>query len=111
MEALAVSNLIAGGETSRVQFKLNVTNVTSIAQEMVAFANTRGGMILIGVHDKTGQVDGCVVGGLPYSARPRLRLKFCPVNGGIVAKKAPYRTKNIYPSTRHEYPGTFQIYP
>lgn len=58
MEALAVSNLIAGGETSRVQFKLNVTNVTSIAQEMVAFANTRGGMILIGVHDKTGQVDG-----------------------------------------------------
>jgi ATP-dependent DNA helicase RecG len=58
MEALEVINLIAGGETSTVQFKLNVTNATSIAQEMVAFSNTRGGYILIGVNDKTGEVDG-----------------------------------------------------
>jgi ATP-dependent DNA helicase RecG len=58
MEALEVINLIAGGETSSVQFKLNVTNATSIAQEMVAFANTKGGYILIGVNDKTGEVDG-----------------------------------------------------
>lgn len=42
MEAQEVLSLIAGGETSRVQFKLNVTNTTSIAQEMVAFSNTKG---------------------------------------------------------------------
>lgn len=51
-------NLIAGGETSRVQFKRDVTNTTGIAQEMVAFANTKGGIIIIGVNDKTGAVDG-----------------------------------------------------
>lgn len=58
MEALEVIDLIAGGETSKVQFKLNVTNATSIAQEMVAFANARGGFIIIGVNDKTGAVEG-----------------------------------------------------
>lgn len=58
MEALEVLNIIAGGETSQTQFKLNVTNATSIAQEMVAFANTKGGLIIIGVNDKTGAVQG-----------------------------------------------------
>lgn len=58
MEALDVLNIIAGGETSRVQFKINVTNVSSIAQEMVAFANTKGGLLLIGVDDKNGTVEG-----------------------------------------------------
>ena len=48
MEALEVLHLIAGGETSHIQFKLNVTNATGIAQEMAAFANTKGGLIIIG---------------------------------------------------------------
>ena len=58
MEALEVLDIIAGGETSKAQFKLNVTNATSIAQEIVAFANTKGGLIIIGVNDKTGSVEG-----------------------------------------------------
>lgn len=58
MKAQEVLNLIAGGETSHVQFKQDVTNETSIAQEMVAFANTKGGRIIIGVNDKTGEVEG-----------------------------------------------------
>lgn len=36
-----------------MQFKSNVHNVSSIGQEMVAFANTRGGTILIGIDDQT----------------------------------------------------------
>ena len=58
MEASEVLDIIAGGETSKAQFKLNVTNATSIAQEIVAFANTKGGFIIIGVNDKTGAVEG-----------------------------------------------------
>jgi ATP-dependent DNA helicase RecG len=58
MTATALLSLIAGGESSFVQFKENVTNVTSIAQEMVAFANRKGGQLLIGVNDKTGAVTG-----------------------------------------------------
>jgi ATP-dependent DNA helicase RecG len=48
--------LISNGETTTVQFKSDVKNVTSIAQEMVAFSNTKGGVILIGVDDKTGKI-------------------------------------------------------
>lgn len=58
MEALELLKLIQGGETSSVQFKLNVTNAISIAQEMVAFSNAKGGHILIGINDKTGDVVG-----------------------------------------------------
>ncbi len=53
-----VKELINKGETSRIQFKLNVFNEQGIAQEMVALANTRGGTILIGIDDKTWQVIG-----------------------------------------------------
>jgi hypothetical protein len=38
-----IKELISKGETSSTQFKLNISNELSIAQEMVAFANAKGG--------------------------------------------------------------------
>ena len=58
MTAKELLQLISGGETSFVQFKENVRNTTSIAHEMVAFANSKGGKIIIGVNDKTGKITG-----------------------------------------------------
>lgn len=58
MEAAELTELISNGETTKVQFKSDVNNVISIAQEMVAFSNTKGGLILIGVDDKTGKILG-----------------------------------------------------
>lgn len=58
MNAIELLDIISKGETSQVQFKANVTNEQSIAQEMVAFANTKGGTILIGVDDKTWDIIG-----------------------------------------------------
>lgn len=58
MEVTELLDLIAGGESSRVQFKENITNVTKIAQELVAFSNAKGGRIIIGVKDKTGEITG-----------------------------------------------------
>lgn len=46
------------GETTRVQFKREFTTQKEIAKEMIAFANSRGGMILFGVEDKTGELIG-----------------------------------------------------
>ena len=46
------------GETTMVQYKECFTTQTKIAQEMVAFANTHGGVILFGVQDKTGEMLG-----------------------------------------------------
>jgi ATP-dependent DNA helicase RecG len=49
--------LITTGEDSQTQFKSNVTNADSLAAEMVAFSNARGGTICIGVSDD-GQTTG-----------------------------------------------------
>jgi predicted HTH transcriptional regulator len=58
MEALELLEVIQKGENSRVQFKERLPHVNSIAQEMVAFSNTDGGRIIIGVNDKTGDLNG-----------------------------------------------------
>ncbi|QTY27873.1 helix-turn-helix domain-containing protein [Flavobacterium sp. CS20] len=53
MDALELLDLIQMGESSKVQFKIRVNNANSIGAEMVAFSNTKGGMIIVGVDDKT----------------------------------------------------------
>ncbi len=58
MDSTALLRLAAGGENSRVQFKVNMTNAVSVAQEIVAFSNSKGGILLIGIDDKTGEVVG-----------------------------------------------------
>ncbi|MEO0008697.1 MAG: hypothetical protein RJA20_2893 [Bacteroidota bacterium] len=58
MDASSLIHIIKGGETSRVQFKKDITNAHSAAQEMVAFANTGGGQLIVGVDDKTGGISG-----------------------------------------------------
>lgn len=59
MEAIELIELIARGEDGRTQFKQgqDVTNARSLAGEMAAFANSKGGRILIGVDD-AGSVTG-----------------------------------------------------
>lgn len=53
-----IKKLCALGENSKVQFKLKLENPAKIAPELVAFANSKGGVILIGIEDKTGQIVG-----------------------------------------------------
>lgn len=43
--------LVALGEDSSRQFKTDVTNADSLAADLVAFSNSHGGMVLIGVAD------------------------------------------------------------
>lgn len=59
MEAIELIELIARGEDSRTQFKQSqdVTNAKSLAGEIAAFANSKGGRILIGVDDN-GSITG-----------------------------------------------------
>lgn len=55
MDADLIKQLILNGESTTVQFKRDVKNIIQISQEIVAFANTKGGQLLIGVDDKTGE--------------------------------------------------------
>ena len=57
------------GETTTVQFKLEFTTTKQIAEEMVAFANTRGGVIVFGAEDKTGKMVGLTYEQLQYTSR------------------------------------------
>ena len=51
-------DIIACGETSTVQFKRQVDSVKQLVEEIVAFANSKGGMLLLGIEDKTGEIGG-----------------------------------------------------
>jgi predicted HTH transcriptional regulator len=57
MDATELIKLISSGEDSRTQLKENVTNPTSLAGELVAFSNSRGGRIFIGVTN-LGEIAG-----------------------------------------------------
>lgn len=54
MEAIELIELIGRGEDSRTQFKQNITSPESLAGDFVAFSNSRGGRLLIGVSDLGG---------------------------------------------------------
>ncbi len=57
MKPAELRKLAARGEDSRLQFKADVHNVDALAAEMVAFANSEGGRILIGVGND-GKITG-----------------------------------------------------
>lgn len=58
MDVLEVTELIQKGESSSVQFKVRINDAYKVGTEMVAFSNTGGGLIIIGVDDKTGEING-----------------------------------------------------
>ncbi|MDR0940016.1 MAG: putative DNA binding domain-containing protein [Mediterranea sp.] len=53
-----LKQLISQGETTTVQFKVRVNDAYKIGGEMVAFSNTHGGLLIVGIDDKTGKVKG-----------------------------------------------------
>lgn len=50
-----LENIIRHSEVSHVQFKERIDDKYKIGTEMVAFSNSRGGYLIIGVKDKTGE--------------------------------------------------------
>jgi ATP-dependent DNA helicase RecG len=57
METVEIMQILAQGEDSRNQFKKDVNNIDSLAQELIAFSNTLGGKIFVGADD-----DGSITG-------------------------------------------------
>ncbi|PLX02054.1 MAG: ATP-binding protein [Marinilabiliales bacterium] len=52
-----IKNLIKGGESMHLDFKFEISDAPKIARSLVAFANTKGGKLLIGVKDN-GSIAG-----------------------------------------------------
>ncbi len=57
------------GESTTMQYKLEFTTQKQIAEELVAFANTRGGIIIFGVEDNTGRMVGLTYEQVQYTSR------------------------------------------
>ncbi len=57
MEASELLEIISQGETSKVEFKGDIDSPDKLTAEMVAFANSLGGLLIIGVDDN-GDVKG-----------------------------------------------------
>lgn len=58
MEPIELLDAISKGESSTVQFKERLPHLDDLAKEMIAFSNSEGGIILVGVNDKTGALNG-----------------------------------------------------
>ena len=78
MKIKELLELIKGGESDRVEFKKTFTN--EIGKNIVAFANTDGGIILIGVAD-----DGSIVGA-PKDAYQRISDLLLNINPPVKVK-------------------------
>jgi ATP-dependent DNA helicase RecG len=51
LETVELLEIVGRGEDTRHQFKADATNAVSLASELVAFANSGGGMLFVGVRD------------------------------------------------------------
>jgi predicted HTH transcriptional regulator len=58
MTVAELNETVCLGETSKVQFKRELEHPDKVAAEIIAMANARGGMIIFGVEDKTGNITG-----------------------------------------------------
>ncbi len=89
METAELLEIVARGEDGKHQFKANFTNVDSLAAEMVAFSNSGGGLILIGVNN-----DGTFSG---LSREDMGRLNQLVSNGASQSVRPPInpRTENV----------------
>ncbi|MBI4652553.1 putative DNA binding domain-containing protein [Candidatus Desantisbacteria bacterium] len=56
METKELLKFINKGEDSKTQFKSNINNSEQLAQEMTAFSNAKGGIIIVGVNDDSNIV-------------------------------------------------------
>ncbi len=89
MEAIELIELIGRGEDSRTQFKQTVTNRDSLAGDLVAFSNSKGGKVVIGVNDQ-----GTVVGLSPDDIR-RINQLVANTGTNLVHPSINPETENI----------------
>lgn len=58
MEMREIKRLVFGGENEQVEFKRKINHPEKVIREVVAFANTGGGHLFVGVDDD-GTITGC----------------------------------------------------
>ena len=83
MNVTELLDIVKGGESSKVQFKREFDNQEKIAAEMIAMSNAKGGMIIFGVEDKTGNIVG-----LDYAALQNIGNRVATTANELVKPQA-----------------------
>jgi len=109
MNSAELQVIIDRGEDGKHQFKSNVTNVNALAAEMVAFSNSSGGIILIGVSDDgsysgltredMGRLNQLVANAASQSVRPPINPQtenIAIANGLVMAVQIPQGISKPY---------------
>ena len=118
MKRKEVIDLIEGGENLRCEFKRKFSSAEKIAREMIAFANTRGGVLLFGVDDnkeivgvdsEKSEAELIKDAGLNYCEPPLdFNIEYFDLNGKeIVVVKIPESDKK--PHRIQDYFNEFDI--
>ena len=89
METTDLLNIIARGEDGKHQFKANIRNAQSLSGELVAFSNSGGGFIFIGVSD-----DG-TISGLSTDDIRRLNLLVADVSTNNIRPPINLISENV----------------
>ena len=72
-----VEDTLFSGESKKMEYKVTLPDKSEkYMKTIVAFANTQGGKLIVGVDDKTHQIVG-VENSLLYFLKSRERFKFC----------------------------------
>ena len=67
--SVKLMDIIQDGEIGGVQFKEKLPQANSMSHEIVAMSNSIGGMILLGINDKTGEIAGLSPEQIEYADR------------------------------------------
>ncbi|MCK9617067.1 MAG: ATP-binding protein [Lentimicrobiaceae bacterium] len=92
-----IHKLIAQGESQHLDFKFEISDALKIARTLVAFANTDGGTLLIGVEDN-GTITGIRSGEEIFMAETAAK-KYCTPEIPIQYKEWDVYGKNILEAT------------
>ena len=118
MKRKEILDLIEGGENLRCEFKRKFSSSEKIAKEMIAFANTRGGVLLLGVDDnkeivgvdsEKSEAELIKDAGLNYCEPPLdFNIEYFDLNGKeVVVVEIPVSDKK--PHRIQDYSNEFDI--
>ncbi|RMG16793.1 MAG: ATP-binding protein [Bacteroidetes bacterium] len=94
MEFFELRKLVKEGEHSQLEFKRKARHPDKIARELVAFANSEGGTLLVGIDD-----DGSIYGSKTAGEDEFVLRRYIQQH---ISPALPYQLEKISVSSRHE---------
>jgi len=114
MNARRLQNLIKKGESQNLEFKQAASSAKDLAREIVAFTNTQGGTLIIGVDDKSQiigvkdfkQTEQTITNALNHNCQPSIQAAISQIKISgktLVVLEIPEGTRKPYEANHIVY--------